>query len=353
MASYPSGTNTYVPNHAATGGLLVGFSRNQRDFPVNKYIQIFPVKNNMGLYASYTSRQAARIITPDDAEHLWADGDAAPIGMGQLDSFVFLPFVTQRRAYPFTVGDMAADQAEWNVIAVESEGKGQQAMTARTLLVQAALASASWGSNTATVVSICGAGCYWDTGQDGIGTNQGQNIRKSLQFGSRQVNLVTIGAVKPKNLALVINPKTAQRMAASTEILDYIKQSPFALAQMRGEAEWLNQQWDVPDTLYGYKITVEDAVLVSSRFQAAGDALSYVMADAIGFLIAFPGKLEGLAGTRSYCTVQCFFYKDEMTVESMYDQPNRRTTARVVSNYQPLVATVLSGFEFTGCFQNP
>ena len=71
-SSYPSGTNTFVPDHAATGGLLIGFARNQNDFAVNKYIQIFEVKRRVGVYASYTSRHAARILSNDDAEHLWS-----------------------------------------------------------------------------------------------------------------------------------------------------------------------------------------------------------------------------------------------------------------------------------------
>ena len=349
-AGYPSGTNTYVPNHEATGGLLVGFSRNQKDFAVNDYIQIFPVKNNVGLYASYTSRQAARILTSDDAEHLWADGEAAPMGFGMMDSFVFLGYSTSRRCYPFTIGDMAADQADWNIVSVESEGRAQQAMTARTMLVQAALSGASWGSNTSAVSNgILANGVYWDTGftPTQAAPFQGAPFYKSLQYGSKQVNMMTLGQVKPRNLSLVVNPNGAQRVGSSNEMLDFIKQSPVALPDLKDAAEWRNKLWDIPDNYRGWKIVVEDAVRVSSKKGASSDTLNWVMPDNVAYLIAFPGKLEGLAGTRSYSTVQTFFYKDEMTVETMYDQPNRRTTARVVSNYQPVVATTLSGFKYT------
>lgn len=353
MSSYPSATNTFVPDHEATGGLIIGFSRNKKDFPVNSYIQIVPVQKMVGLYASYTSLQQVRIITDDDAEHLWNDGEAAPVGFDNLDSFTFLSYVTSRRAYPFTIGDIASDQAAWNIVAVESEARGTQAMTARTMLVQSALSNASWGSNTASVATITGvAGQYWDnTNSTPTQTApwQQQPIYKCVQYASKQINLVTSGAVKPKNLSLVVNPTLGQAMGSSNELLEYIKQSPYALAAMVGDATWAHKQWDLPEKYHGYDFVVEDAVRVSSNKEAATLVQGYVMPGTVAFVLAFPAKLVGLAGSRSYSTVQCFFYKDEMTVETMYDSPNRRTTARVVSTYQPVVATTLSGFKITAC----
>jgi hypothetical protein len=352
MASpgYPAPLAVYVPSHEASGGLLVGYSRNVDDFPVNRYIQIFPSEKMLGLYASWTSRNAARIISNTDAEHVWADGDPCPPGLNNLESFIYNPYVTQRRVYSFTLGELTVDQMSFDLLMANSRDMAQQAMTARTMLVQNALQGASWGANTAAVNGgILPGGQTWGTGSVGYGGAQGPNIKQSIQYGQQQINLATIGVVKPRDLTLVINPNTAQVMARSTEIQDYIKQSPVALAQLRGDVPSQNGVWGLPDTLYGVNLVVEDAVRVSSRKGAASDTLAYIMPNGIAFLLARPGKLEGIAGSRSFSTVQLFFYRDELTVETLYDVNNKRYLGRVISNYVPIVASTLSGFYFTAC----
>src|SRR5215475_4391200 len=94
-AGYPGPYNVYVPNHRATGGLIVGYSRNTDDFPVNRYIQMFPVDQMVGLYLAYTSRNAARIISNTDAEHKWPDGEARPLGLNNNESFAYMEYRTQ------------------------------------------------------------------------------------------------------------------------------------------------------------------------------------------------------------------------------------------------------------------
>jgi hypothetical protein len=355
--AYPSPFDVYVPSPEASGGLIVGFSRNANDFPVNRYIQIYASKQMFGMFWSYTSRNAARIISPTDAEHTWADGDAAPPGLNNLESFQLLPYKCARKAYPFTLGELTVEQMSFDLLVTQSRDMAQQAMTARTMLVHAALAAASWGTNTKPVDgtgtagpptgSILPAGQNWLTGSVGFDSNPGPNIKKSIQYGQRQINLATIGVVRPRDMTLVINPTTAQAMAASTEIQDYLKQSPVALAQLKGDAPSQNGMWGLPDTLYGVDIQVEDAVRVSSRKGAATDALGYVMPDGVAYLIARQGKLQGIAGSRSFSTIQVFFYKDEMTVETLYDINNKRYMGRVISNYVPIIATPYSGFRFT------
>lgn len=346
--SVPSATNAFVPSHEATGGLLVKYSRNREDFPVNRCIQMFEMDKPLGLYAAFSSRNAARILTDDDAEHLWADNDAAPVGFGNLESFQYYPVQTQRRAYPFSVGRITSGSASWDVILNESRDRAQQAMTARTMLVHAALTGAAWGSNTATAEAILGSGNDWSNGSSGIGTEKNPHIRHCLQFGARQVALATLGQVKgSKALKLLTNVYTAQRASRSPEVMQYIRESPYSLEQLMGNAPWLNRDYDVPDAIYGYEWVVEDAVRVTSPKGAASDVLTFVMADRVAYLMATAGTIEGAPGSRSFSTVQFFWYEDEMTAETFYDAPNRRTTGRVVSNYRPVVPSTYSGFKFT------
>ena len=349
-AGYPSGTNTYVPNHGASQALIVGYSRNPKKFRVSNYVQYVRSKNNVGLFLVWTSQEGARVLTVDDAESLWADGDAAPQGENNLESMSWQPFRTFRRCYPFKLGQMAIDQASFPIVAAHQGESAQRCMTSRTLRNRTALANASWGSNTAAVDGgILPSGHNWTTGNNGEGTNQGPNIKLSLQYASKIVNIATFGTVEPSQLSLVINPATAQAMAASTEIQDYIKQSPFALAQLRGDAPNQNGKWDLPDVLYSHPVEVDQTVRVSSRKGANSLTSGYVIPDGEAYLVAREGELDGIEGSRSFSTVQFFFYKDEMTTYTKYDPDNERTLGRVVANDSPVVVSVLSGFRFTTC----
>lgn len=347
-AGFPGPYDCYVPNHEASGGLLVGFSRNKEDFPVNNYCQLFPSAQMFGVYAAYTSRNAARIISPTDAEHVWADGDPRPPGLNNLESFLFLTYKCVRRAYTFTLGDLTVEQMSFDLLMAYSRDMAQQMMTARTMLVQAALSGTSWGSNTAAVDGgILASGQNWTNGGNNqYSTASGPNILLSIQQGIQAVHKQTIGTVREDKLALVVNPPTAQGMAASAEIRDYIKQDQFALGQVKGNIPGQNAIWGLPDRLYGVKLIVEDAVRVSSR-KGEADVIGYVMPNNIAYLLAVDGDLVGIAGHRSFSNIQLFFYKDEATVETLYSVNDRRYIGSLVTNYVPVIATVYSGYQFT------
>lgn len=362
-AGRPSAYNVYVPNPEATGGLLVGYSRNTTDFPVNRYIEIFPVDKMVGLYASWTSRNAARVVSNTAAEYKWNDGEPRPPGLNNLESFAFLEYRTQRYAHTFTLGELTTDQMSFDLLMTQLRDMGQQCMTARTMLVQSALSAANWNNNSAYVNptgapggsnTILSAGQDWSNGGDGLGSNAAPYIKRSIQYGVQAINLATIGVVRGKDLTLVVNPNTAQWMSSSGEIQAYVRSSPFAMSQMRGDVPNQNGEWGLPTRLYGVGIEVEDAVRVSTRYSANDQAglsatLGYVMPNGVAYLLAKPGKLVGMAGSRSFSTIQAFFFRDEMTVETLYDVNDKRYNGSVITNYQPVVASTFSGFQFLNC----
>lgn len=351
MPGFPSGTNTFVPSIAASNSLIVGFSRNPRTFKVAQYCQYVPAKFRQGLYWRWTSRQGARILTANDAEHIWNDGDAAPVG--PTESFDTKGFMTTRRCYGFILGGQAVEQADFELLAAQSAVSAQQAMTARTMLVHTALANATWGANTSAVDGgILPANQNWRTGSvghpsTGATPEPGANIKKSLQYAAAIIHKQTIGVVTPAQLTLVINPITAMMMAASTEIQDYLKQSQFAAAQVRGDVPSLNGNWNLPDKLYGFNVAVEDAVRVSSNIGASTDSLDYILPNGVAYLLARQGDLMGIQGNRSYSTVQVFFYKNEMTVRTMYETQHERYVGQVISDFTPEVVAPQAGFRFT------
>lgn len=340
----PSGTNTFVPSMEASGNLFIGFSRNINKFAINRYGQIVPTKKSVGLYASWNSRQAARI---DDNRFNWPDGAAAPDGADNLESWLYLPFTTSRDAPTFTIGNKAVDQADWPVLAASGGVVAQQAMTKRTKKAIRALRNAPWNDHAIAVDGV-NAGGYLPSGQNwGNGSADEPNIKLSILHGATLVSLATLDAVSLPVMKLIVNPNVATRMASSPEIHSYLARSPFALDQVLGRAPGQNTQWGLPDQLYGMEVEVESTV--QNTAAKGSDALSYVLGDDEAYLVSKIGDLEGIEGMPSYTTVMGFFY-EEFTVESKVDTDNRLTWGRVVQDYTYLVSSTYTGIKFTGLF---
>lgn len=343
-AVFPGAHNTYVPSHGATDNMVVDYSRNVDDFRVNSYCQIRPVNNTVGYYQKMTVEERGRILDTSLANFEWADGQPAPEGNDGTESFEWLAYGCHRYAYPFNLGDLTVDQATWDIVAQHSGIKSQQAMTARTQLAVTLLStSGNWAAaHTSAVSSISGVTGKWD-----VSTTARADIKKSLDYAADQIRIATLGAVKKKDLVLVISPGCARKMAASQELVDYLKGSPDALPWLQGKLSGEEADYELPGSLYGYKVVVEDAVKTTSR-KGATAAKSYVLGDTTPFMVARPGALvaniPASAPSFSTCTL---FMKEEMTVETKREDDHRRTMGRVVENYDVVLTSDISGFLFT------
>lgn len=340
--SIASGTNTFVPNHEATNGLIVGFSRNPKSFRLSEYIKMTQVKQSVALYATWNSQNEARVIDSDAHQYLWADGADAPDGHDETDSWQWLPFTTERRAVPFTLGQKAVDQASWEILLTHSRMAASKSMVIRTQLAYNAVAAAftSSGVNTNTATALGG-------GKFDVGTSTTPYLKKGLAKLSTIINKQTLGIITPDQLAIVMNPNTATSIANSAEVHDYCKGSPFAMAQLRGDEPNLNGAWGLPTLLYNHPVIVENTVRLTSKVNAASATLSYVVPDDTIMVVARQGELEGLEGSPDWSTIQMFWYGDELTVESKYDADNRRYQGRVVQDFKMVVPSQLAGYLVT------
>lgn len=344
-AAYPSAANVFVRDHAASGKMVVDFARNIKEFAVNQYMQIVPVKKTEGLYLKMTVEEAGRIQATDGANFLWADGQPAPEGNDGLESHEYLPYRTVRRAFPFLLGDLTIDQATWNILAQHSSIKSRQAMTMRTQLGISAMTDSSNYDSThyVDVTAISG-----NTGAWNESTAARQDIKRSLNYAAELILKDTLNGVKLDDLMVVIGPNLAAGMAECQEIVDYLKHSPDALAQVRGELPGKNVLFGLPDKLYGYPICVEATYKVTTK-KGATTARSAVLSSNTPFMCSRPGGLVGVADAPNFST-GVLFVQEEMTVETLRDAPNRRTLGRVVENLAPAVVAPASGVLFTGAY---
>ncbi|MDD4891340.1 MAG: hypothetical protein PHU85_15570 [Phycisphaerae bacterium] len=340
-AAYPSSTNVFVPDHAASGKLVVDFARSIKDFAVNEYAQIIPVKKVIGLYLKMTIEEAGRIQQSDLANFVWPDSGDAPKGDDGAESFEFETYRTQRFAYPVRLGDLTIDQASWNITAQHASIKARQAMTARTqLVITAATTSANYdATHYLDVTGITGNSGAWSES-----TSSRQDIKRSLNVAAELILQDTLNGVKLDDLIVVINPTLAREMAECQELTDYLKHSPAALAQVRGELPGKNVMFGLPDKLYGYPIVVEATYKVTTK-KGATTSRSAVLPTATPFMCARPGGLVGVADSPNFST-HCLFAAEEMTVETLKDVNNRYQVIRVVENIAAETVAPVSGVLF-------
>ncbi len=181
---------------------------------------------------------------------------------------------------------------------------------------------------TDTASSTTFGGGYWD-----LSAVTDLFIKKSLSAAAILILKATLSQVKPKDLVVVINPTAAKRMANSQEVHSYLKESPFALAQIRGDVPSQNGKYGLPDYLYGYRILIEETVKVTANKGATSPATrTFVCSDSDCYVLARVGAIEGKWGSPSFSAISTFMM-EEMTVETKRDDDNRRTKGRVVENY--------------------
>jgi len=340
---YPGYLNTYIPSHEATKKMVIDFARNINDFEVNQYCQIIPVDKMQGLYLEMTIEEAGRITQSDARNDLWADGAVAPEFRDSTESFIYKPYQCQRFAKGFVLGNLTVDQASWNIVAQHASIYARHAMTRRTqLVINELFTEARYDSShvldvTADIANTTG---NWEQS-----TTARQDIKRSLNTAMELILDDTLSAVNQKDMILVISSGLAAKLTECQEIVDYIKASPDALAQVRGELPGSNTMYGLPDTLYGYKLVVEKTRKVTTKKGAATQTKTAILGDDKAALVSRPGGLIGVADSPNFSTV-VNFVQEEMTVETLTDPDNRRRIGRIVDTFVSKVVAPASGVIF-------
>lgn len=338
-----SQNNTYIKDHAASGKLVVEFSRNPDEFSLPNYIQIRKVPKQKGLYLKIDSRNAARIIGSRVDDYVWNDSMDRPAPNNNGAEFQWMDFETKRRNIGDRLGDLAVEQADWDVAGTQEAQQAHKAMTLRTAIVHAALnSSANWdAAHYKTVTTLPGVTGTWDAS---LSTDQ--FIRRSINYAVKQIKLATLSKVKKKDLILVMNPTTAYAIGETQELIDVIKQSAEAYAQVTQQTgRW--SEYGLPNMLYGLKVIVEDAVIITSAPGAATETRGFAMDDGIAYVLARPGGLAAKGGGPSFSTVT-LFAKEEMTVERNREAYHRRQNIDVVDDVGVGLTAPAAGFALRG-----
>lgn len=346
--AYPSSTDVYIPsnnyNASVTANLVIGYSRDVKDFSINKYSKIIPVKKPQGYYTRISVGQQARLQYSDLRDWLWNPGQDRPRGNYNQLGTKNVPFNAVRRAYPTMLDELTVDLASFQLQPLNVAMLAQQAMTARTLSGLGVANNAdNWYSTHVSTATVLGGGLW------SAGTATNPYIQQSLYKMAIQIQLDTLGVVKPHMLSVIINPNTARAAAQSQEIRSYLSNQVDAIKYLQGQMPTPQDMYNLPRNLYGFPVTVEDAVVNTGDFTPNDDFSNnnFVMPNGNVVMLGRPGDLVGSEGTTDYATLQFFMY-EEMSTESMVDTWNRNIKLSVTENYDVQIVAPASGYLLTG-----
>lgn len=358
------GSNTFIPTFdgEATGNLVIEYSRNPKSFPINTYSEIRPVTLSRGYYLRIEPQNAARVRNVDGREFAWPPGSDRPTGTDNQERFQFAPYFTKRRAFSVRLDQRAVQQSAWAVSETELRAKGQQCMTQRAMQASSVLSAAFTGSaQTSTAAAITGNAAFTMD----KGTPAAPYIKIVLQSVGLAINKATLGVINPQDLVVVMSPETAIPIAQSAEIQTMLSNSQFAYSLLTGNLEGNTQRnWSLPPMLYGFRISVENTVRVSTARGAASAVYGYTIPKGTIYILTRrdnemvnPSILKTESGEVKmsddemqavpvYSTL-CGFMMEEFTVENRTDPWNRILDISIATDYTYEVTQPLSGYMIT------
>lgn len=341
---YPGGLDTYVPTLELSGNLMVSFSRNLKEYAVNRYSKITPVKIPRGAYLYFNPADQARLPNQPYGVR-WPAGTVAPTGMHTTLGFEQKTYQTERFRLSTTLDQRSVDIANWDIQKKHTEALAQKMMANRAYAV-ATLATTSGtypATNTDTATNLAG-------GVLSGGTTADPRIYTAFTAAELVIQQQTSGAVKAQHgFRAVMNATTAVKFSRTREIREYLMQSPSGPAMIRMDEKNLNGVYGLPPTLYGVEVVVEDTYYNPNNRGAASDVATPAFADNILVLCVKEDDLDGQAMSPSFSTFHQFVYED-MVVESFPDPRSRLLELTVTDEFDVRAVAAVSGYRISAVF---
>ncbi len=341
---YPGGLDTYIPALELSGNLMVSFSRNLKDYAVNRYSKITPVKIPRGPFLYFNPADQARL--PNQPYGMrWPAGTVAPTGFHTTLGFEVQTYQTERFRLSTTLDQRSVDIANWDIQKKHTEALAQKVMANRAYMVATvATTSGNYPSgNTDTATNLAG-------GVLSAGTTADPKIYITLTATQLQIQKATSGAVRAMHgFKSVMNATTAVKFSRTREIREYLMQSPSGPAMIRMDEKNLNGVYGLPPTLYGTEVVVEDTYYNANNRGAATDTAVPVFADNFLAVVVKEDDLDGQVMAPSFSTIHQFVYED-MTVESFPDPRSRLVELTLTDEAQAKMVAGVSGYLVTAVF---
>ncbi len=375
--AFPSATNLYIPNWVNSGRVTIGFSRNPKMFPYNRYISYANVVKNKGYYLQFTQQAQARIVTASGGKNafLWAYGQDRPVPANP-EGFNYQSYTLTRYDYPYGHDRDTISQADFDLMQVDRNTHAQLAATNRAYRIITALTTTSNWASSAYIggndmsIDHFGAATAAAGGLFDAGTSTNPYFMKGVDYALDKISLDTNGSLtsQPGKMCLVMNPTTARKIAASAEMKDFLKGSPYALPSITGSI-FEQKNYGLPPTFQECEVVVDNSVYVTSNVGATVTR-SYIFPDSDVLLMYRPDTLDGVYGEKPFSTLSLFYRANpgagggaggpsndrnidstgvDLVVTEFEDLRNDRWEGHVTEETSEILTAPQTGWLFTSC----
>lgn len=327
--SYPSALGVHV-NRPLTN-FAVDFSRDRNVFAPSLLFPAMTVEKMSDKYWRFDSLDAFRRTGAMD--------NAWPIGVNSLPNSAnfgkdLAEFQCERFGRQHEVPDEFVQNADF-----EYHQKAVSLLVSLLSierLVQGVAAARAGLTGTSTASATTLGGGKWD-----VGVAATPYMRIGIIETVRRILENSMNTVNPDNIWMVISPTTAKKWATSVEILDFVKQSPEAIAAMTSGSPLSNAAtFGLPRKLHGVNVFILNTVYVTSEELAATVVKSYLISDEVLFLnVESPGLM-------TYNTVTGFEF-EPMNVAVHALPWMRQSYIQCATNFDYVVTASASGFLVT------
>ena len=333
----------------------IALIRQPGQFALMQYVQLVRAPAPVVVYAFLDPDQPIRMVS--SAEFDWPYGQNRPKPTGNLANFKYVEVRVERKWYGYNLARETVENADgFNPEAFHNAIMISIAMTELTQRFVTLYENPSnWGANTADANTLNGGAGTWDAASNDPNSASFLAIKKSLQKAARNVVLSSNGMIRWKDLIVVLTPDSAEAISQTAEYHTYLEKSMFAQKQLAGDEPNLNGEWGIGTRLYGLHVVVEDAAIVNTRPDSAGDVAVvdtnkiFIRDKTKALLCSRPGGLDGNYGSPSFSTLQRYVNKYEMSVEVRQQEWDRNYESGVVDESKEVLAVPQGGYLITNC----
>lgn len=346
-------------------GQFVGYLRDPSTFPYLNYVQLVPAPETQFRYWVMNSDQAARL--PYLNAYDWGWDDYRPTHKEETVDGEWLHDRVNRYDFGYTIGEETI--RTWSKAGIDAKSLHDEVTRSKAALHRAAravntLRDASWPTNhSSALLTLTGGTAYWDQSVgvqlDAAGDEDPRwlVIKQSLNKIKRRIQLATKGVVGRQDLFCIIPPTVAEAISKSGEMNEALKQSQFAkeLTDLPPGMARNTEDWNLPPRYAGFNFIVEDTVRVKINRQADGSLadvtstseVDYILDSDTVYFASRPGGLDGVAGTRSFSTLQCWTWNGEGRVEAFSEPKHQLIDGHYVMEDKYVTPSLISGFKLT------
>lgn len=363
----------YNGNLPEATGIVIAAMRDPKEMAYLNYAQLVPLLSPDTPHFRWCKLDVPEFSRLVDLKAFgWDYGDYRPTGKDFKIRADWQADRVQRWDFPYTMDSVT--ESAWNNTGINVRSlldmtRLNHAHLHRACRVVDALTSATYpAASTGTPQSLLGLAspAYLNESSGKALTPAGlpnpnfQILKKVLQAIQKRIHLTTNGAVKPRNMNVVISPGDAQMLSQTDEIFEARKQwsSVANLSVSEMDQEFV-ERWALPPTYGGFRFVVEDTPRVIIR-QKEGDTgtvadvdipddLDYLMADgdAMYFTLRSEG-MDGAPGTKTFSTLQIYHRNGEARVEGFSEPKHDLFEGHVVMEDKVVIPSLLGSYKLTG-----